>query len=164
VFVSTAVITLLALVGVLKLGGATRADHRYYLNRLFIALVLEVVASAVAVFYQETRTPQLSELPNQLVQIQARIDALEKRQGQTPSGRRWELVRVGSDCSGQDIAATTGTEEPDKANCQSPNVTAVCWDGNLFRNGTRPWCTYKSVEPDKCVGGGAPGRLYRCIP
>ena len=184
ILISTAVITLLALIGILKLGGGTAADHRYYLNRLFAALILEVVVNAGAIFYQETRTANLGALPKEFVNLEARVDNIEKRieyqrptgqrptgqrpTGQRPTGRpsllpRWELVRAGSDCTGQDIAATTGSAEPDKAKCSGPNITAVCWDGNLFRNGTGAWCTYKQVEPERCVGGGAPGRLFRCV-
>jgi len=163
VFISTAIITIFALVGVLKLGGGTSSDHKYYLNRLFVALVLEVAANGVAVFYQETRTPQLSALPAQVVQIQARLDELEKQKSLTSQGNHWELLRVGSDCPGADIASTNGTDVPDPINCQNESVTAVCWDGSLFRNGTNKWCTYKRIAPEACVGGGAPGRLYRCV-
>lgn len=162
-FICTAIITVLALLGVIKLGGGTAADNQYYLKRLFVALVLEVVANSLAVFYQQTRTPQSNDLPSQIVQIQRRLNDLEKRQGQPVTGRRWELLRVGSDCSGEDIASTD-TGQPEPTNCNNENITAVCWDGNLFRNGVRPWCTYKKISPDKCVGGGAPGRLFRCIP
>jgi hypothetical protein len=162
-FISTGVITLLALVGVLKLGGGGEADHRYYLKALFSALVLEIIANGIAVFYQETRTPQLSDLPNQIVAIQRRINSLEQQQHQAPAGPHWVLHGVGSDCSGQDFGRTSGTAVPDPANCQNENVTAVCWDGNLFRNGTGSWCTYKRIPPDQCVGGSAPGRLYSCV-
>ena len=167
VFVSSAVITLLALVGVLQLGGGGPVNHNYYLNRLFAALVIEVIAIAVAVFYQQTQTPQLSAIPDQLVGVQKRVDQLQARvdqlQAKPASGPKWQLSRVGGDCPGQDVAQTQGAE-PDNANCTATNVTAVCWDGALFRNGTQAWCTYKRVEPDKCVGGGAPGRLFRCLP
>lgn len=162
-FISTAIITVLALIGVVKLGGAGADEHRYYLKRLFVVLVLEVVANSLAVFYQQTQTPQASALPSQIVAIQRRINDLEKRQDQPVRGPRWELLRVGSDCSGQDIASTD-TDRPEPTNCKNDDVTAVCWDGSLFRNGTRPWCTYKKIRPDQCVGGRAPGRLYRCIP
>jgi hypothetical protein len=166
-FVSSAVVTLLALVGVLQLGGAGVANHNYYLKRLFGALAIEIIAVAVAVFYQQTRTPQLSELPDQFVRLQKRVEQLEARPGETgrpSSGPQWQLSRVGGDCPGKDIAETSGAE-PDKANCTGGNVTAVCWDGTLFRNGTRgAWCTYKAIEPQQCVGGGAPGRLFRCSP
>lgn len=54
VFAATAVITLLALVGVLTLGGGLGEDrgdkHNYYLNLLFTALLLEIVAIGVAFF------------------------------------------------------------------------------------------------------------------
>jgi hypothetical protein len=52
VFIVTAIITLAALVGLVKLGG-TREEHRYYLRKLFHALVLEVVVVAVGAFAHE---------------------------------------------------------------------------------------------------------------
>jgi len=50
VFVSTAVISLLALIGILKLGGGTVKDHQYYSKRLFLALIVEVVGTGVLIF------------------------------------------------------------------------------------------------------------------
>lgn len=50
VFIATAVITLLALTGKIQLGGGRGRQHNYYLRRLFGALILEIVASAVAIF------------------------------------------------------------------------------------------------------------------
>jgi hypothetical protein len=49
-FFATIVITLTALTGLLKLGGGSKEDHRYYLRRLFHALILEVVIIGVAAF------------------------------------------------------------------------------------------------------------------
>jgi hypothetical protein len=130
--------------------------------------------------YYEKAVQQISvfqSAPPEIVELQARLDRLETRvqqiderlnQARVPSPTEprkwgWELLRVGGDCSGEDIGMTE-TAVPDDAKCRGANVTAVCWDGNLFRNGPNPWCTYKSIAPEACVGGGAPGRLYRCVP
>ena len=50
VFAVTAAITLLALTGRMKLGDGSPADHRYYLRRLFGALILQVAVVSVAAF------------------------------------------------------------------------------------------------------------------
>jgi hypothetical protein len=78
----------------------------------------------------------------------------------------WQLQTAG-DCPGRDFASTEGNE-PKIEYCKDSNVSAVCWDGGVFANptqfGGRPWCTYKNVPPSECVGGRAPGRLFRCVP
>jgi hypothetical protein len=169
-FVTTSVITVLALLGIVVLGGSTKSNHSYYLKRLFVSLILEVVSSGAAIFYQQTKSVQIAELPDQFVQLQRRVDDLERTVSSLPRSAptghpvrpssHWELTRMGSDCAGRDIASTP-TPTPDPAQCK-PGVTAVCWDGQLFRNGIGSWCTYKAVEPQACTGGGAPGRLYSC--
>jgi predicted acylesterase/phospholipase RssA len=77
---------------------------------------------------------------------------------------RWQRVRTG-DCAGDDIGKTPGVL-PSDSFCTSPQRTAVCWDGQTFRNnsqfGGQPWCTYKRISADNCTGGSNPGILYRC--
>lgn len=50
VFVATAVITLAALVGLLKLGGGNATKHHAYLKKLFTILIVETVVAGVAAF------------------------------------------------------------------------------------------------------------------
>jgi hypothetical protein len=82
-----------------------------------------------------------------------------------PTKTGWILQRSG-DCTGRDIGETAGTE-PAADKCSGPDVTAVCWDGTLWKNGSKfsgdAWCTYKRIPADACSGGSAPGRLFRCV-
>ncbi len=48
-FISTAIITLLALLGIKKLG-RTEADSDYYLKMLFFALIIEISGASVSVY------------------------------------------------------------------------------------------------------------------
>ncbi len=87
-----------------------------------------------------------------------------------PTSSGWQLEQVGfGDCPGQDIAATEGAQ-PAKEQCTkaTAGMSAVCWDGMVFVNRSNfrggPWCTYKDIPPSRCVGGAAPGRLYKCVP
>jgi hypothetical protein len=44
--------------------------------------------------------------------------------------------------------------------------TAVCWNGNPYRNRNRPgaaFCTYKDIDPAQCVGGTNIGVKYRAV-
>jgi hypothetical protein len=50
IFAATGVVTLLALVGMIHLGGSTQEKHDYYLKRLFHALLIEIIGIAVAYF------------------------------------------------------------------------------------------------------------------
>lgn len=67
------------------------------------------------------------------------------------------------DCSGTDVGRSEG-HVPEPALCAGAARTAVCWDGDVRRNGPagRAWCTYKSVTAAQCRGGGAPGIVYSC--
>jgi hypothetical protein len=49
-FIATGLITLLALLGRVRLGGGSREDHRYFVRRLFNALIIETVAIGVSAF------------------------------------------------------------------------------------------------------------------
>ena len=110
-------------------------------------------------------------MPAQFVDLQAKVDSLTTRVARIEKtgadaqasprlgGPQWELVRMGADCAGMDEAMTQG-ETPQPVNGRAGAI-AVCWDGKLFRNGVGAWCTYKRTTPEACVGGMAPGRLYR---
>jgi hypothetical protein len=175
-FFCTSVISIAALIGKLRLGRTTE-DHDYYLKRLFVGLLLEVVAASIFGYVQFVKSVQipLSETPPAIVEVEKhvrdiddRVKQLERKAVQpTPSStgpaqKHWELVRTG-DCSGNDFNQSPGSE-PDEAKCTDPNFTAVCWDNQLFRNGGTAWCTYKRIALAACNGGGAPGRMYQCKP
>lgn len=50
VVITTAVITFLALLGMVRLGGGDGSQHDYYLRKLFEALIIEVLVVAVGAF------------------------------------------------------------------------------------------------------------------
>ncbi len=176
IFVATALMTLLALAGFLRLDRGGRS-HDYFLKRLFAALIIEVVAASVAAYagYIKGVQEPLIHTPASIVDVEARTAANEEKlkeivarldQAQVakstkPKGPRWELIRQGADCTGKDVAASAGAD-PDPSKCTSPTLTAICWDQQLFKNGTDPWCTYKSIVPSQCTDGSSPGRLYAC--
>jgi hypothetical protein len=63
VFIATAIITLLALVGRVTLGGGDGSKHHFYLNALFAALILEVVGISVAAYASAVKgSPPAQEL------------------------------------------------------------------------------------------------------
>jgi hypothetical protein len=76
----------------------------------------------------------------------------------------WDPAAVG-DCAGRDVGASFDSPSPVLAKCDASfvNRIAVCWDGTNLKNGPKAWCTYKSVTPEQCAGGAAPGRVYRCV-
>jgi hypothetical protein len=176
-FFCTSVISIAALIDKLRLG-RTAAEHDYYLKRLFVGLLLEVVAASIFGYAQFVKSVQipLSEAPPAIVEVEkhvqdidGRVRQLEQKALQLNSSstgpapkKHWELVRTG-DCSGGDLSQSPGAE-PDEAKCTDPNVTAVCWDNQLFRNGGTAWCTYKRIAMAACNGGSAPGRMYQCKP
>src|SRR5690242_18446164 len=65
VFCATAIVTLLALIGVVRLGGGSSQDHSYYMRRLFHALILEIVVTVVAFFggYLKRTLPRIAVPP-----------------------------------------------------------------------------------------------------
>ena len=77
---------------------------------------------------------------------------------------RWVALGEG-DCSGRDVGSHQAGYAPPDVDCLPDHYgkIAVCWDNQRWRhpNG-RAWCTYKSVTVEECVGGGAPGRIWRC--
>src|SRR3954471_23532832 len=57
VFVATAIVTLLALVGYIKLGGGDGSKHDFYLKALFGALILEVIGISVTAYASSLKNP-----------------------------------------------------------------------------------------------------------
>jgi len=101
-----------------------------------------------------------------LTNLEAQVAQLQKNTQGPPQQTHWLLQGEGSDCPGHDVGVSSGPK-PDDAKCTSPNISAVCWDGELYFNKTGPasaWCTYKDIPPNQCAGGGAPGRLFKCNP
>jgi hypothetical protein len=135
IFAVTGLITLLALLNIVKLG-RTPENHDRYLSKLVSALIIEIVVGTVTGYFKYLSTPE-----------------------KTLNGR-WELIRIG-DCGGSDFDDSPGAE-PDVRKCNSPNITAVCWDYVQFKNSGKAWCTYKRTASSNCFGGLNPGRLFKC--
>lgn len=78
----------------------------------------------------------------------------------------WRSVGVG-DCPANDVRELTPGHFPKKdyCNAQTVGLTAVCWDGHVYKNKDSPnnRCTYKGLSPDKCKGGANPGEMYACV-
>jgi hypothetical protein len=74
----------------------------------------------------------------------------------------WERVGTG-DCGGGDVGNSDGYIPDD--NQAREGYTAVCWDGRTYNNkyDRRAFCTYKSIAPDQCRGGGNIGVMYRAV-
>jgi hypothetical protein len=167
VFVVTCAITILALVGKLRLGGGSQALNEYFLKRLFVALLIEVIGTSVAIYAAYANgirdTFHNSEL--NLSDLKMRVTNLEKASttgGKPVISTKWELVRTG-DCSGNDTDSTAGPI-PRENLCSSKDITSVCWDGGTYKNGASAWCTYKKININSCNGGSAPGQMYKCNP
>jgi hypothetical protein len=91
-----------------------------------------------------------------------------------PPARQFEWVAAGipaTDCTANDTATSLTGSDPSPENCNARRVgtIAVCWTGAEYKNAANPgkkadqqWCAYKSVAPDKCSGGAAPGIVYVC--
>jgi len=62
VFCVTAVVTFAGLTGLWKLGGGSAEDHKYYLKRLFHALIVEIVVVSVAGFSAYVKAAAASPL------------------------------------------------------------------------------------------------------
>jgi hypothetical protein len=179
VFIATAIVTLLALVGRIKLGGGDGSRHDSYLKALFAALILEVVGFSV--------TAYASALMNQ-----GPLGDPSKNVGGTAANAppvsasqvNWVDAGVLADWGGRDYAYTS-TSTPkysvkETVLCDEGKIgfVATCWNArpngyppniNLtdVPAGTQPpqWCTYKditiglSLPPD---GYASPGRVYIC--
>src|SRR5262245_7638017 len=80
-FVATAFVSILALVGTLTLGGQEGRRHDYYLKRLFVGLIMEVVATSVvayAAYIKKVQVP-LQTASIDLVELQASVQRLNTR-------------------------------------------------------------------------------------
>jgi predicted acylesterase/phospholipase RssA len=126
-------------------------------NNLAVQRARQQIAAEAA---QREAAKKLSQALDELTRINRRPPEI--------SVKGWKLERLGFDCPGKDIPPATAGSTPDAARCENASQTAVCWDGTEFKNpsqfGGAPWCTYKAITADSCVGGRSPGRLYRCIP
>lgn len=166
-FIVTSVVTILALLGVVRLGGGDGQHNQYFLRRLFAALLIEIIAASVA-GYGGLLTGVVNPFQNSekvISDLGARVKALEDAAAnpQQPAvSTNWELVRTG-DCEGADVASTGGPL-PQESLCSDPTLVAVCWDGTTYRNGDTAWCTYKKANINQCAGGKATGLLYSCRP
>ena len=99
-----------------------------------------------------------------LTNLEAQVAQLQRNSQGQPQQPHWVLQGEGSDCPGHDIPPPSSGPGPDEGRCTSSDISAVCWDGELYFNKTGPssaWCTYKNIPPNRCVGGGAPGRLFQ---
>jgi hypothetical protein len=167
VFAATALITFAGLLRIVAL-----PDR--FLRPLFFTLVVETAAISVAAFgaylKSSNRIVEAAQLNIERTQqssarLESRVKVLEDKANVVPSrpSQKWETVRI-DDCSGKDLPNPTQGAAPEPARCTAPEITAVCWDGAIFRNGASAWCTYKAVNPAQCSGGSRPGQLYRCNP
>jgi hypothetical protein len=179
VFIATAIVTLLALVGHTKLGGGDGSRHDFYLKALFGALILEVVGISVTAYASGLKSSgQLVDPTKHDKGPAAEAPAINTSQ------INWVDTGTNADWGGRDYAFTSGSFPKYKVKetvlCDASRVgyVATCWDArpNGFPSsitltdipaGTAPalWCTYKdnqirlSTPPD----GKAPaGRVYIC--
>lgn len=166
-FVVTSIVTILALLGIVRLGGGDGTHHQYFLRRLFAALLIEVIAASVA-SYGGLLTGLVGPFQNSekvVSDLSTRVKALEDaaaNPNQPSISTNWELVRTG-DCEGSDVGSSGGPL-PQEAMCSDAGLMAVCWDGTTYRNGDTAWCTYKRKDINQCGGGKATGLLYSCRP
>lgn len=168
-FVVTGIITILALIGWVRLGGGDEANAQYFLRRLFVALLLEVIAGSVSAYvsYNANLLGPYRNAELIISDLSSRVTRLEtptEPDDPTPpvSQTKWELVRTG-DCGGRDVNSSGGPL-PQEAICNDPGLTAICWDGATYRNGDTAWCTYKQIDINQCTGGSATGIMYKCTP
>jgi hypothetical protein len=170
VFILTSLITMLALVGKLRLGGGDQTLSEYFLKRLFVALLLEVIGTSVAIYaaYANGIRDTFRNSEISLSDLKMRVTNLEKAVSPADKPKpfiistKWELIRTG-DCSGNDIDSSSGPI-PRENLCSSKEITSVCWDGGTYKNGATAWCTYKKIGINSCNGGSATGQMYKCNP
>ena len=178
VFVCTTIVTLLALVGVVTLGGGDGTKHQYYLRALFGALILQVVGISIAGYASIIR----SDAPL--------ADATKGDKGVgaapptvNPAQINWIDTQTNADWAGLDYAYTL-TSNPkykvkDTALCDATKLgyVATCWDSRPegypgvdltdVPKGTSPaqWCTYKDNQvklSSPATGKAKQGRVYIC--
>jgi hypothetical protein len=179
VFIATAIVTLLALIGRMRLGGGDGSRHDFYLKALFGALILEVVGISVTAYASSIKSStQLLDATNGEKGVGAAPPAVNASQ------LNWIDTGTNADWGGRDYAYTS-TSRPkytvkETTLCDAGKVgyVATCWDArptgfppNVALTdvpaGMAPaqWCTYKdnqirlSTPPD---GKAPPGRVYIC--
>ncbi len=144
-----------------------QATKKYY---------IDFVQTNKAQLYSDQKTDQMQmksvleavELAFESDDLKKLYDSLKSRYGESWAvsfDYVWMPAGVG-DCSGRDKLNGNGTVGfvPNVQQCDANTVNqiAVCWDNHTFKNGGRPWCTYKEVTLEQCVGGAAPGAVHRC--
>lgn len=70
IFISTAVVTFLALLGKITLGGDGRARHHYYLGRLFTVIIVEVSIASVLAFINMINENKATGLKQQMKELE----------------------------------------------------------------------------------------------
>jgi hypothetical protein len=179
VFIATAIVTLLALVGYTKLGGGDGSRHDFYLKALFGALILEVVGISVTAY-----ASGLKSTGGLVDATKSNEVAAAAAPATNTSQINWVDTGTNADWGGRDYAYTStsfpkyNVKETVLCDANRVGYVATCWDARSngypsnialtdIPAGTAPaqWCTYKdnqirlSTPPD----GRAPaGRVYIC--
>lgn len=79
-FVATGIVTLLALVGRVTLGGGDGSKHDFYLKALFTAIVLEIVGISLTAYALKLKGSGLIEAPkNMLIGVGATTHTCQLR-------------------------------------------------------------------------------------
>jgi hypothetical protein len=182
VLVATAIVTLLALVGCVRLGGGDGSKHDFYLRALFGALILEIIGVSITVY-----ASSIKDQPNF-----SGTNSIAPGAGATPppllssSQVTWVDTTLNADWGGRDYAYTSTSSPKYKVGetvlCDSSKIgyIATCWESRPegypknvgldltdIPDGTKPeqWCTYKTnqirlfTQPD---GKAVVGRVYIC--
>lgn len=176
VFITTAIVTLLALVGQVTLGGKGGTRHSFYLKALFSALILEVVGISVTAYSVNVKNPGLVD-PKKSGGDSAAAPL-------SPSTQvNWVDTDTLADWVGRDYAYTENSrpkyQVKNNVLCDSTKIgyVATCWEARPdgypnvdltdIPTGTKPaqWCTYKDsrIKLSTPRDGQAPvGRIYIC--
>lgn len=181
IFVATGIVTLLALVGRLDLGGGDGTKHDFYLRALVAALILQVVGVSVTAYASSTKgmaQPSITDANKSEKGVGAPPPAIN------PSQINWADTQSNADWGGFDYAYTL-TASPkykvkDTVLCDATRLgyVATCWDARPegyppgidltdIPKGTAPaqWCTYKDNQirvSSPATGKAKPGRVYIC--
>jgi len=80
VFILTSFITILSLIGKLRLGGGTQELNEYFLKKLFAALLLEVIGTSVAIYaaYANGLRDPFQNSEKSVADLKGRVTNLEK--------------------------------------------------------------------------------------
>ena len=117
VFIATAVVTLLALIGRVVLGGGDGSKHDFYLRALFGALILEVVGISLTAYASSIKgSVQLSDATNGEKGVGAAPPAINASQ------INWIDTGTNADWGGRDYAYTS-TSRP-----KSLSGIMICFD------------------------------------